>query len=293
MENTGIIKKYLSPFKEIVAYESLWLQDKASYKMLSTLFAENPGKSPSQIAMALDIYDLEENIRRILKSTTEHYPLNVLINGSYDYPLELKDAREPIELLYYSGNLELLNSPGVAVVGTRNPTPEGLERTRRLVSKLVKDNYTIISGLASGIDTMAHKTAIANKGKTIAVIGTPLNKFYPKENEELQKEIARNHLLISQVPFYRYEKQSIHGNRLFFPERNKTMSALARATVIVEASDTSGTLVQAKAALQQKRQLFILNNCFENESINWPEKFLKEGAIRVRKYEDIINALKK
>ena len=103
----------------------------------------------------------------------------------------------------------------------------------------------------------------------------------------LQEFISKNHLLISQVPFIRYENQDYRMNRLFFPERNVTMSAITEATVIVEASDTSGTLIQARAALQQKRKLFILDSCFKNPSISWPSKYEKKGAIRVRDYEDI------
>ena len=105
------------------------------------------------------------------------------------------------------------------------------------------DNFTIVSGLAKGIDAAAHKTAIKQKGRTIAVLGTPLNTYYPKENSKLKNFIAHRHLLISQVPFVRYSKQSPFGNKLFFPERNKTMSALTEVTVIIEASGTSGTLI--------------------------------------------------
>ena len=107
-------------------------------------------------------------------------------------------------------------------------------------------------------------------GRTIGVIGTPLTSVYPKQNAALQEKIAQEHLLISQVPFKRYSEQDFRLNRSFFPERNVTMSALSDATIIVEASDTSGTLYQARAALRQKRKLFILNNCFENASLKWP-----------------------
>ena len=123
------------------------------------------------------------------------------------------------------------------------------------------------------------------------MIGTPLDEFYPKQNKNLQLYIAKKHLLISQVPFIRYASQNYKVNRFFFPERNKTMSALSEATVIIEASETSGTLIQARAALDQGRKLFILQNCFENKNITWPERFEKQGAVRVREYEDIIKHL--
>ena len=154
-----------------------------------------------------------------------------------------------------------------------------------------KKKFTIFSGLASGIDTIAHKTALKCKGKTVAVLGTPLSHTYPKENIELQNLIASKHLLISQVPFVKYGESRHTFNRFYFPERNKTMSALSEATVIVEAGETSGTLTQAKAALKQGRKLFILNNCFENKSLSWPHKFEDKGAIRVHHTNDILRAL--
>src|SRR3546814_12612776 len=107
--------------------------------------------------------------------------------------------------------------------------------------------------------------------------------LYPKEKAELEEEIARDHFLISQVPVLRYAKQSPQHNRLFFPERNVTMSALTEGTIIVEAGDTSGTLTQARAALHQGRKLFILENCFQRTDITWPARFEAAGAVRGKK----------
>jgi DNA protecting protein DprA len=166
------------------------------------------------------------------------------------------------------------------VVGTRAPSPEGIKRTIKLVSALVKDGYTIMSGLAKGIDTVAHTTAIEQNGNTIAVIGTPINECYPMENKKLQDKIAKEHLLISQVPFLKYQKQDFRQNRYFFPERNKLMSALSKATIIVEAGETSGTLIQAKAAFKQGRHVFILDSCFKNPALSWLAKLEVHVALR-------------
>jgi DNA processing protein len=198
----------------------------------------------------------------------------------------LRDAAHPVELLYYRGWWDLVESRSVAVVGTRTPTPDAIARTRGLVTKLVRDDLTVVSGLAAGIDTVAHETAITEGGRTIAVIGTPLSHIYPKENAKLQRKIADEYLLISQVPVRRYERQDYRRNRLFFLERNITMSALTEATIIVEAGETSGTLTQARAALHQGRALFILDNCFRN-GLTWPQKFAEKGAIRVVDFDDI------
>ena len=110
------------------------------------------------------------------------------------------------------------------------------------------------------------------------MIGTPIGTYYPKENQALQRKIAEEHLLISQVPVLLYASQHVPQNKLFFPERNITMSALTEGTIIVEASDTSGTLTQARAALQQGRKVFILDSCFKRHDITWPANFEKRGG---------------
>ena len=141
--------------------------------------------------------------------------------ASWDYPQRLRDATHPVELLYFQGWWDLIDTPSVAVVGTRKPSEDGKRRTRRLVKALLADKFTIVSGLAEGIDTVAQETAIGEGGQTIGVIGTPLGHIYPKSNEKLQKTIAEKFLLISQIPVERYEAQNPKTNRFFFPERKQ------------------------------------------------------------------------
>ena len=282
----------ISPFKEMAAYEALWEQKNASFKTIAEIFNKHPGALPSSFVEKATIEDYISQIKKLFTNESDFESLGIRLFGMMDYPQKIRDAKYPIELFYYQGDWTLIDTPCVSVVGTRNPTPEGVKRTVRLVKNLVADGFTIISGLAKGVDTIAHKTAIEQGGKTIAVIGTPLNTIYPKENKELQETIKKNYLLISQVPFFRYSKQPPNINRFFFPERNKLMSALSLATIIVEAGETSGTLVQAKAALEQKRKLFILNNNFENKALSWPEKYLTKGAVKVVSYEDISSSIK-
>jgi DNA processing protein len=273
---------------EMGAYEYLWQQPQSSTKRLAELFEANPGSLPS------DLVD-GEVAQRAAAEVVRHFEkrgikrFGVRINGTHDYPARLRDAVEPVEMLYFLGSWELAESPRrVAVVGTRKVSSEGAARTRKLVRGLVEHDFTIVSGLAQGVDTIAHQTAIELGGRTIAVIGTPISEVYPKENTELQRRIASEYLLVSQVPVLRYKAQGPSGNRLFFPERNKTMSALTEATIIVEASETSGTLTQARAALAQGRKLFILDSNFHNPAITWPAKFEKLGAIRAREFDDIL-----
>ncbi|WP_245597859.1 DNA-processing protein DprA [Ottowia thiooxydans] len=281
-------RKPVDAHLELGAYEHLWLQERSTVKRLAELFSLNPEALPSDL---VDMGVATETAKRVLQlfmsKGLDHF--GVRVNGADEYPESLRDAVEPVEMLYYQGDWDLVESPKrVAVVGTRKVSPEGAARTRKLVRALVQHDYTIVSGLAKGVDTVAHTTAIASGGRTIAVIGTPLSEFYPRENEELQRKIATEHLLISQVPVLKYMQQDHRMNRFFFPERNKTMSALTNATIIVEASETSGTLIQAQAAIKQKRRLFILESNFHNPDITWPAKFEKLGAVRVRDFDDVL-----
>jgi DNA processing protein len=233
-----------------------------------------------------------DDINRVKEFLKSKSGFSVAIHGDFQYPQKLRSAKYPLELFYYKGDIGLLERRCISIVGSRQCTKDGIKRTKKLVVELVKRNFVIVSGIAIGIDTVALETAIKENGQVVGVIGTPIDQYYPPENKELQDTIAKNHLLISQVPFYRYSVEPFPSRRNYFPQRNETMSALSEATVIIEASDTSGTLTQARAALQQKRKLFILNSCFENTSIKWPHTYADRGAIRVRNTNDIISHLK-
>lgn len=276
----------ISPRLEMGAYEALWADKSATFKTIADKFRGRPGALPSDFVLQSIADDFADRALQILgKAGVTSF--GVRINGAGEYPKKLRDADHPIELLYYQGWWDLVDSPSVAVVGTREPSEEGKKRTAKLARSLVEDNFTVVSGLARGVDTIAHRAAIEIGGRTIAVMGTPLSRVYPSENRELQKQIADQFLLVSQVPIYRYSVQGPRVNRLFFPARNVTMSALTLATVIVEAGETSGTLIQARAAINQKRKLFILDSCFQNPKLTWPSRFEQLGAIRVKDYDDI------
>jgi len=281
----------ISPIHEMGAYEALWNHRKSSFRTIAKSFREQPGALPSELVTEDEIATALSHVyKKLEEAGISDYGIRV--HGSPEYPQRLRDAAHPVELLYFRGWWDLVDAPKrIAIVGSRKPTEEGVRRARKLVRLLVKDGYTIISGLAQGIDTVAHRTAIESGGSTIAVIGTPITECYPPENRELQDAIGQRYLLISQIPIWRYAQQDYRMNRLFFPERNVTMSALAQGTVIVEASDTSGTLVQARAALQQGRKLFILDSCFRDTELTWPSRFAVQGGIRVSTVADIKAAL--
>lgn len=280
----------ISPRRELGAYEALWLEQGATFKSLADRFAADPTALPSDYVAAALADQCASDVLARLKAAGVHQ-FGVRIHHAGDYPAKLRDARYPVELLYYQGTWELVESPAVAIVGSRKATELGKRRAAVIAKELVSRDYTVVSGLAEGIDTAALTSALEHGGRTIAVIGTPLGVYYPAPNRALQDKIAHDHLLISQVPVLRYAKQAVPQNRLFFPERNITMSALTQATVIVEAGETSGTLTQARAALRQGRKLFILESCFQNREITWPAKYEAEGAVRVRTMDDIWQAL--
>jgi DNA processing protein len=279
-------ERAVMPARELGAYEALWMQVRTSFKTLAALFREHPGAVPSDFVSHSDA----EQYARIALGTIraagiKHFGIRVY--GAGEYPPKLRDAQHPVQLLYFQGNWDITSTRCVAIVGTREPTPEGQRRAMKLAKNFVEADFTVVSGLAAGIDTAAHTAAMRAGGRTVAVLGTPITTCYPPENLELQKKIADEFLVISQVPIVRYSRQNWRGNRLFFPERNVTMSALTEATVIVEAGNTSGTLIQARHALQQGRKLFILDSCFKKRGLAWPAKFAERGAVRVSEFSEI------
>jgi DNA processing protein len=234
----------ISPARELGAYEAMWLEQGATFKTIADKFAVDPSAMPSDfVSPTLARACFAEVSQLFAKSGVKRF--GTRINHAGDYPSKLRDAKYPIEFLYFQGAWELTETRCIAIVGSRAASEEGRARARQLVRELTsksrpdgRDDFTIVSGLAAGIDRAAHDAAIEFQARTIGVIGTPLGVSYPKENVELQSRIAQEFLLISQVPVLRYARQAVPQNRLFFPERNVTMSALTEATIIVEASDT-------------------------------------------------------
>lgn len=177
--------------------------------------------------------------------------------------------------IWMAGDASLVRLPCVAIVGSRNVSAEGAARARRLARELAAAGVVVASGLAKGVDTEALNAAIAANGKTIGVIGTPITRAYPAENKRLQEKLYREHLLISQ---FAPETRVFPSN---FPERNKLMAAITDATVIIEASDESGSLHQAAECIRLGRWLFIAKSVAENPALRWPKDFLNYRTTRV------------
>jgi len=187
-------------------------------------------------------------------------------------PNELVRKHAP-DSLFVEGDTSLLTEGlRVSVVGTRKPSEAGRARARAFARALARHDIIVVSGLADGVDTIAHQTAIESGGKTIAVLGTPLSQAYPASNKSLLDIIKRDHLAISQFPEgYPFKRQN-------FPRRNRTMALISDATVIVEASEKSGTRSQGWEALRLGRLLFLMENVASDPNLGWAKEMIDYGA---------------
>jgi DNA processing protein len=201
------------------------------------------------------------------------------------YPTNLRRVHDRPPLLFVAGRLQRTDERSVAVIGSRRASAPALEVAARLAEHLVGEGYTVVSGLAAGIDTAAHRGALGAAGRTIAVIGTGLGRFYPSENRELQERIARECAVVSQ--FWPDDPPSQES----FPRRNAVMSGLARGTVIVEASVRSGARVQARLALTHGRPVFLAPGLLEQP---WARELAKRPGVHViREAGEITAALER
>ena len=198
------------------------------------------------------------------------------------YPSRLKEIYDPPLALYVRGNPEALTRPGIAMVGTRHPTPYGSGMAERLACDLAAQGLVIISGMARGVDTASHRGAIAAKGKTIAVFGTGVDVIYPKENSRLSEQIlALGGALISEFAL---------GTVAFpqnFPIRNRILSGMSVGVLVVEAAEYSGTRITARCALEQNRDVFAVPGNVTNKNSWGPNTLIKQGAKLVATWEDV------
>src|SRR5690606_21587974 len=183
---------------------------------------------------------------------------------------QISAATFPTKIFYEGDETLLYKKRRVSVVGSRMVSDLGKRRTQYIVERLVRQDVIVVSGMAEGVDTIAHRTAI-KEGKTIAVLGTSLNEVYPKSNKNLFEIIKKDHLAISQFAAdYPLQKKN-------FPKRNRTMALISDATIIIEATEKSGTRYQGWEALRLGRNLYILENVVQ--STNWAKEMIQYGAV--------------
>ncbi len=198
------------------------------------------------------------------------------------YPPRLKQIYDPPLILYVRGAVELLSQPGIAVVGTRHPTPYGSGMAERLAIDLAARGLVIQSGMARGVDTAAHRGAISGNGKTVAVFGTGVDVPYPKENTRLAEQIvATGGAIISEFPLGTFAAPQN------FPIRNRIISGMSMGVLVVEAAEYSGTRITARCALEQNRDVFAVPGNVTNKNSWGPNTLIKQGAKLVATWEDV------
>jgi DNA processing protein len=209
----------------------------------------------------------------------------IITRDDASYPVNLKQIPDPPIVLYVRGALKETDALSVAIVGSRRASVYGAECAGRFAGQLAECGITIVSGLARGIDTCAHRGALRRSGRTIAVIGSGFNRMYPEENAELVEEICRKGAVISEFPF---DTPPLRQN---FPRRNRVISGLSLGVLVVEAARTSGALITAESALEQGREVFALPGKVDAPNSWGTNLLIKDGAKLVVCVEDILEEI--
>jgi DNA processing protein len=238
------------------------------------------GAVAQSISSGCSFDDAVEQQHQMLRSETVTIPIT-----DPRYPALLKEIYDPPILLFARGRLELLNALLLGVVGTRRPTPYGMAAAERLSGDLARAGLGIASGMARGIDTAAHRAALAAQGATVAVLGCGVDIVYPSENRKLAAEIASKGLLLSEFPM---------GSTAFpqnFPIRNRIISGMTVGILVVEGAQYSGSAITAKLALDQGRELFAVPGNITSKTSWGPNLLIKQGAKLVQEWNDVVAEL--
>jgi DNA processing protein len=237
-------------------------------------------KLAKSIVEARSSTDAEKELQRCRATNVE-----VLVEGSDGYPRMLAEIPDPPGALFIRGRIEASDRLAIAIVGTRHATPYGIAQAERLASGLSRAGYTIISGLARGIDSAAHQAALAAGGRTIAVLGSGVLNVYPPENDRLATEITKAGAVISESPPL---APPLSGA---FPQRNRIVTGLSLGVIVVEASDRSGALISARHASEQGREVFAVPGRVDSRTSKGCHRLLKEGAKLVESVDDVLEEL--
>ena len=222
-------------------------------------------------------YEFEEKLIDDLASQD----IQMILCCETDFPVEILDAKPTPPFLFYKGTMQPNDSNGIAIIGTRKASDPALKAAEKFAQELAEAQVPVISGLASGIDTAALRGSLTANGRTIAVIGTGIDRYYPPENHKLQDEISEKGLLISQfLPGASPTKKS-------FPMRNAIMSAYASASLVIQADDRSGARLQARVAREQGRQVFLYEPIMKHEF--WAQEMVKKGSAKFVKSAEEMN----
>jgi DNA processing protein len=237
-------------------------------------------KVSGDLSRALQDIDLTDELEAL-----EKHGVGLLALGSPEYPASVREIADPPHLLYVRGRLEERDARAVAIVGSRHCTGYGRRVTERLAGGLARHGYTVVSGLARGIDGTAHRAALQAGGRTVAVLAGGLSRIYPPEHTDLAREVEAAGALLTEA--------SMHMEPLatLFPARNRLISGLSRAVVIVEAAERSGALITAGLAADQGRPVFAVPGPVDSAASGGTNALIRKGAILVRSVDDILEEL--
>lgn len=276
LQHTGLgyqtVRKLLSAFG---TFEELW---RATRHELTVA-----GASPSLVQALIRARSLNYKTIRL---QLQQQGIEILPIDDQRYPTLLRETHSPPIVLFVRGNLEALHAKLLTVVGTRTPSAYGLHATHAITKPMAAEGVTVVSGLAFGIDAAAHEAALAAKGETIAVLGSGVDRITPVSNLDLGERILKSGgAIISEYPL------GTEPQRHHFPQRNRIIAGLSRATVIVEAGRRSGALLTARFALEENRELFAVPGPINAETSAGPNNLLKLGASPVTSADDLREAL--
>jgi DNA processing protein len=236
-----------------------------------------PAASAQSIALGSSMQLADEELEKVHAAGAM-----LLVPDDPAYPRQLLEIYDPPAVLRVRGDVEALSRPGIAIVGTRHPTPYGLGMAERLACDLAARGLIILSGMARGVDSAAHRGAVNARAKTVAVFGAGIDIIYPRENQKLSEQIlAHGGTLISEFPMGAAPAPQN------FPIRNRIISGLSRGVLVVEAGEYSGTRITARCALEQCREVFAVPGNVTNKLAWGPNTLIKQGAKLVATWEDV------
>jgi len=265
--------------------EKIWSSvENVNLKGITEVRLTKAGITPeiaSQLIKFIEKFDVDAELEKLQK-----YHVNIVTRLDDQYPALLNEISDPPYLLYVYGNLDYLQSPTLAIVGSRKHTHYGVEVIDRVVPELAERGITVVSGLALGIDTLAHKTTLSNNGKTVAVIGCGLDIIYPASNVNLAKEIVRSGgAIISEYPL------GTPPLKQHFPARNRIISGLSLGTLVVECDIESGAMITAHHTLDQNREVLAVPGLITSPLSAGPNKLIQMGAKTVTSGKDVLEGL--
>ncbi|TYS61595.1 DNA-protecting protein DprA [Sutcliffiella horikoshii] len=287
LEKRRLITLHHCPGLTIKALQNLLMKDPT----LERLYTMNPPDIASYFTttqkQARSIYHHihNNNVSQLLSIYKEQSIVPLTI-WDKDYPALLKEIYDPPVVLYTKGNQHLLKTRMLGIVGARLMSSYGNHSLNKLIPPLVKEKFTIVSGLAKGVDISAHQLTMEKGGNTIAVLGSGFFQIYPKEHLSYAEKIASHQLLLSEYPPY------TPPTRWNFPQRNRIISGLSEGVIIIEAKEKSGSLITADQSMEQGREVFAVPGSILSETSKGTNALIQQGAKLVTSHHDILEELR-